>query len=73
MVTNHYFPFSIRLALLAAKRDYLNYDSWLKDNYMQYGNGFITYLLTLIRKKFLKSYKYNQSDNLDFDYVLEKA
>jgi len=32
MVKYNYYPFSIRLALLAAKRDFLNYDAWLRES-----------------------------------------
>ena len=50
MVNSHqYFDFSVKLALLAAKRDFLKYDVWLKDSCKRFGNQFIEILIKYIR------------------------
>lgn len=53
--TNDYV-FTLPLALLSVKKDHLNFEQWLSEQVISYGEKFIKYLLSYIKENILDKY-----------------
>uniref|UniRef100_A0A158R661 CCR4-NOT transcription complex subunit 1 n=1 Tax=Syphacia muris TaxID=451379 RepID=A0A158R661_9BILA len=49
----HQFPFTIDLACLASRRDFLKLDKWIEDKINEHGDTFTTHLINFIRRKWI--------------------
>ncbi|VDM37677.1 unnamed protein product [Toxocara canis] len=45
------FPFTIDLACLASRRDFLKLDKWIEDKLAEHGDAFATHLISYIRRR----------------------
>ena len=52
LLQTNLFPFVIDLAVLAARREYLNLDKWLSDQLNEHGEAFVKAIVSFIQRKF---------------------
>ena len=72
MVNSKYFNFSVHLALLAARKDYLHVEQWIIKNVENFGDEFIQTLLSYLEKNLIIPLK-DSNIETDKNAILEKA
>ena len=76
LVNSKYHNFSVHLALLASKRDYLHIEQWIKKSIEKYGDVFINSLLDYLKINIIQpcqmNLNINQKENNKAS-ILEKA
>ena len=74
LVNSKYHNFSVHLALLASKRDYLHIEQWIKKSIVKYGDIFIRSLLDYLKINIIQpcQMNLNQKENSK-NIILEKA
>ena len=76
LVNSKYHNFSVHLAILASKRDYLHIEQWIKKSIERYGDIFINSLLDYLKINIIQpcqiNLNFNQKENNKAS-ILEKA
>ena len=74
LVNSKFHNFSVHLALLASKRDYLHIEQWIKKSIEKYGDNFINSLLDYLKINIIQpcQMNLNQKENSK-NIILEKA